>query len=367
MADPRIQRLAKLALGYSLDVKPGEEIGIQTSAIAGPLALELYAETLRRGAYPRVMISLDDQEEVFYSIASDEQLEHISPFTEFEIKNLDKIISVYSSHNLKALSNVDPEKQAKRYAAQAPLISVLMERYLSEWGRYLALPYPTSAMAQEAGMGVLEYEDLTYSACNVDKENPTEYWKKKSLEQDRLAKILNKIGTVRVVGEDTDLSLSTQGRTWENCDGHANLPDGEICTSPVEDTAEGRIRFTYPGVFQGREIEDISLTFKAGEVVEASAAKGEDLLQHMLKVDEGSRRLGEFAIGTNDDITRFTKNMLFDEKLANTIHLAIGTGLPTSGGENQSAIHWDILKDMRQGGKIFGDGKLIYEEGRFLI
>ncbi|MBU7004455.1 MAG: aminopeptidase, partial [Theionarchaea archaeon] len=353
--------------GYSLDANRGEHIGIQASTIAGPLALALYAEALRRGAYPKMMVSFDDQEEVYFSIASDEQLEHISPFTEFEIKNLDKIISVFGSHNLKALTNVDPGKLAKRNAAQAPLMSIFVERFISDSGHYVVLPYPTSAMAQEAGMGLIEYEDFVYTSCNVDKDDPVKYWIRKSEEQQRLVGILNDIDVFRVVGEDTDLTLSTKGRTWENCDGHLNLPDGEVCTTPVEKSVEGHIRFTYPGIFQGREIEDISLTFKDGDVVEASASKGEDLLLSMVKVDEGSKRVGEFAIGTNEDITRFTKNMLFDEKLGHTMHMALGAGLPSSGGENKSGIHWDILKDMSTGGKIYGDGKLIYKEGRFLI
>jgi len=366
MVEPRIGKLAELAVGYSLGVKPEEHIGIQTYTIAEPLALSLYADILRAGAYPRMMITLDDQEEVFFSIASDEQLEHVSPFTEFEVKNLDRITSILSSSNLKALSGVDPAKMARRNAAQANLASTFVERFVSN-GRYLALPYPTKAMAQEAGMGFFDYEDFVYTACGLNRDDPVEYWRKKSREQGRLVGILNEIEEFRVLGEDTDLTLSTKGRTWENCDGHMNMPDGEVCTSPVEKSVEGRIRFTYPGIFQGKEIEDISLTFRGGEVVESSASKGEDLLESMLQVDEGSRRVGEFAIGTNEDITRFTKEMLFDEKLGHTIHMALGSALPSSGGENLSGIHWDILKDMREGGKIYGGGKLIYQEGKFLI
>lgn len=367
MRDPRTQKLAELVLGYSLDVKSGETVGIQVPSVAAPLGLELYAEALRKGTHPHIMMSLEGKDEIFYSLANDEQLSHVSPFTEFEVKNLDRMISVVSSENLKELTNADPNKQAKRNASYRKLFEIYMQRFISEIGRLIILPFPTSAMAQEAGMGIREYEDFTYSACHVDEPNPLEAWRTISQKQAKLVEIFNKVEKLRIVGEDTDLSLSVKGRTWMNCDGHVNMPDGEICTSPVKESVNGSIRFTYPGIFQGKEVEDIKLIFQDGNVVEATAAKGEDLLTALLKVDDGVKMTGEIAIGTNESIHRFTNNILFDEKLGHTIHLALGSAIPMCGGKNQSAIHWDLIKDMQEGGQVYADEKIIYEEGKFLI
>jgi len=227
------------------------------------------------------------------------------------------------------------------------------------------LPYPTPAMAQESEMGMREHEDFTYGACHVDEPDPIHFWQRVSREQAKVVEQLDKLEELRIVGDDTDLKMCIKDRPWSNCDGRMNLPDGEICTSPVESSVQGKIRFTYPGIFQGKEIEDISLTFRDGKVVEYSAAKGEDLVRAVLSIDEGASMVGEIGIGTNEGISKFTKNMLFDEKLVNTIHLALGSALPMCGGTNESGIHWDILKDMREGGKIWGDGQLIYEDGAF--
>jgi aminopeptidase len=231
------------------------------------------------------------------------------------------------------------------------------------WG---GLPYPVDAMAQEAEMALPEYEDFVYSSCLVDREDPVAEWKKVRVEQQKVCDFLNKVSKIRVVGEDTDLSYSVKDRKWINCCGEKNMPDGEVFTAPVEDSVNGSIRFTFPGLFYGREIEDIRLSFKDGRVVKASAAKGDELLQQLLKID-GADRLGEAAIGTNYGISRFTKHMLFDEKMGGTVHMALGLNpIPETGGLNKSALHWDILKDMKKGGEIYADDKLFYKDGKFL-
>lgn len=367
MDDPRIRKLAALAVDYCLDVEPGNTVGIQGESIAEPMALSLFAEVLRKGAHPHVMMSMKGQEEVFYSLATEEHLSTVSPFRKFEVENLDRMITIMSSSNLKALTNVDPEKQAKHNAAYGELFRTYMERFASQNGRLVILPFPTAAMAQEAQMGTQEYEDFVYSACHVDQPDPMAAWRAISAEQQRLVDVLDHVDKLRIVGEGTDLEMSLKGRTWMNCDGHINMPDGEVCTSPVEDSVKGSIRFTYPGIFQGKEIEDVQLVFDGGEVAEYSARKGEELLEAILSVDGGSKRTGEVAIGTNENIKTFTKNILFDEKLGHTIHLAVGAGLPMCGGKNQSAIHWDLLKDMRDGGRILADGKEICRDGEILI
>ena len=215
-------------------------------------------------------------------------------------------------------------------------------------------------------MSLEEYEDFVYTSCFVDKPNPVEEWRKVHTQQEKASNFLNSVSEIHLVGEDTDITFNVKGRKWINCSGRENMPDGEIFTGPLENSVDGTIRFTYPGLVSGREIEDIRLTFKNGKVAEASAAKGDDLLQQLLKI-EGADRLGETAIGTNYGITKFTKNMLFDEKMGGTIHMAIGNSYPETGGVNKSAIHWDILKDMKKNGEIYADNKLFYKNGKFII
>ena len=211
-----------------------------------------------------------------------------------------------------------------------------------------------------------EYADYVFACCKLDDDDPVRSWRDLSAWQQGLCDRLKDYDSMRIVGKDTDLRFRCAGRSWINCDGHNNLPDGEVFTGPIEDSVEGTIRFTFPGVFQGEAVEDIFLRFEQGRVVEARAAEGEALLHGMIGTDEGARYVGEIAVGTNDRIDRFTRNMLLDEKMGGTIHLALGRGIPLCGSRNKSAIHWDLLKDMRDGGEIFADGKLIYQDGRFI-
>ncbi|MCW4055480.1 MAG: aminopeptidase, partial [Candidatus Bathyarchaeota archaeon] len=231
--------------------------------------------------------------------------------------------------------------------------------------KWALLPYPINAQAQEASMSLEEYEDFVYRSCMVDKENPIEEWRKIGRAQEKTCGLLDRVSQIRIVGEDTDLNLTVKGRKWINSDGKRNMPSGEVFTAPIEDSTDGTIRFTYPGIYAGKEVENITLTFKAGRVVSASAAKGSELLQEIIKI-EGADRPGEVAVGINYGINKFTKNMLFDEKMGGTIHMALGNSYPESGGLNRSAIHWDLLKDMKKGGEIYADGKLIYKDGEFL-
>ena len=214
-------------------------------------------------------------------------------------------------------------------------------------------------------MSLDEYSEFVFSCMNLNEEDPIQFWKKFSANQDKLCDRLKSVKEMRYVGQDTDLKFRCEGRKWINCDGRLNFPDGEVFTGPNEDSVEGTIRFTYPGIFQGQEIEVNFLRYEKGKIIEAHAAKGEALLLKLLDTDEGARYAGEIAIGTNENINRFTKNMLFDEKMGGTVHLAIGRSIPLSGGKNVSAIHWDMLKDMRDGGEIYADGQLIYRDGHF--
>jgi aminopeptidase len=264
------------------------------------------------------------------------------------------------------LSNIDPAKTRVRADARKEISDIFHQRAAEGKLRWTGLTYPANGEAQEAAMSLPEFEDFVYASCFVDKKDPIAEWRKIGKEQDRICKFLNQKDKVRIVGEDTDLTLSVKGRKWINCCGLLNMPDGEVGASPIENSANGTVRFTYPAIYDGREVEDISLTFKNGKVIKASAAKGEDLLKEILKV-KNADRLGETAIGTNYGITKFTKNIGFDEKMGGTIHMALGASYPESGGLNKSGIHWDILKDMKKDGEIYADKELFYKNGKFLI
>jgi aminopeptidase len=365
MVDPRIEKLAKLCVHYSVDLKPKENVVIQGTTVAFPLIHELYKECLLCDAYPTVLPRLET-EFTFYKVAKEHQLKYVSPLQKFLAENIDVSIGLFCEPSPKGLTNIDPAKIRMRRAAGAEISKTFFRREAEGKFRWTGLPYPINSQAQEAAMSLEEYEDFVYSSCMVDKKDPAAEWKKVQREQEKTCAFLNKADKIRVVGEDTDLTFKVKGRKWINCSGQKNMPDGEVFTAPVENSTNGTIRFTFPGIYASREIEDIKLTFKAGKVVKASAEKGDGLLQQLLKID-GAHRLGETAIGTNYGITRFTKDMLFDEKMGGTIHMALGLNpSPDTGGKNESALHWDILKDMKKGGEIYADGNLFYKNGKFL-
>ncbi|MFW9830253.1 MAG: aminopeptidase [Candidatus Thorarchaeota archaeon] len=365
MVDERISRLAKLTVEYSLNVKKGDLVGIGAPAFAEPLVLELTREIMKAGGHPFIRISFPRAQEIFYRYAQEHQLDYVNPLLLDVVDKVDGYIVIYSSDNRKAMANVDPAKQARAAKAQTELQKRFTARLKQGW--YALIPYPSASLAQEGNMGTEEYEEFVYRACLVDKPNPVELWKKISKKQAKITAYLNTKNLIRFESNDVDFTAKMTGRNWVNADGHLNMPDGEIFTSPIEDSAEGTIRFSYPGIFMGKEVEDISLTFEKGLVTKATAEKGQELLDHILDIDEGARRLGEIAIGTNPGITKFTKHILFDEKLTGTIHCALGTGFEESGGKNESAIHWDLLADMSKGGKIFADEELFYKNGKFLM
>jgi len=364
------EKLAKLVVHYSLEIKKGDLVSIEGSDTANPLKLACYIECVKVGAHPILSSGLKGAGEAFYKYASDEQLMYISPMMKTILGTYQKRIQISSDYNRKKMALVPPEKMnmIHKNPEFPELMKMYQERLAKKELMWVICPYPCSAMAQEANMGDMDYKEFVYKALKLDEDDPAAYWKSVKVEQEKKVEFLNKIDKIHVVGEDTDLHLSVKGRPWESCAGEQNLPDGEIFTSPLEDSANGHIRFTYPGIYQGKEVEDIYLEFKDGKVVKATASKGQELLDEVLKVDNADI-LGEFAVGTNFGITKFTKNMLFDEKIGGTMHMALGMGFPETGSKNlTAAIHWDILKDMtKPGSKILADGKVIYEEGKWLI
>ena len=367
MADPRVEKLADVLVNYSVAVQPGDTVMIQGQTITSPLLKAVYAKVLQAGGHPLMRPSIPGTRELFFRYASDEQLQHVPEPVKLIIETYDVAIRIEGKENTKALSNVDPAKMVLSSRAQAGLMKTYMERTAAGEFRWVIALFPTNAHAQDAEVSLSEYEDFVYGACMPDSDDPVGYWRRFSAWQQQIVDWLEGKERVHVVGPETDLRLSIAGRTFINCDGKYNMPDGEVCTSPVEDSAEGHVYFSYPAIYQGREVAGVRLWFEGGKVVKASADKNEDFLLQALDTDEGARYLGEFAIGTNKGITEFTRQTLFDEKINNSFHLALGSGLAETGGKNESAIHWDMICDMRTGGEIWVDDELLYKDGDFVI
>ncbi len=365
--DIRVERLAKLLVAYSVDVQPGERVLIRSSSVAAPLIRAVYEQVLVYGGHPMVQLSLPGLEEIFYETADETQLKFIDPVEEQIIEEFDALVALRAPSNTRALSGVDPEKQRIRGRARQRIMQRYMERSAKGELKWVGTLYPTHASAQEADMSLRRYADFVYGTFYCDREDPVAEWERIHEEQQRIIDWLEGREHVEIGGPNAELTLSIAGRTFVNSDGHHNMPSGEIFTGPVEDSVNGWVRFTYPSIAGGREVEGIELWFEDGKVVKAKAKKNEDYLMKMLDTDERSRYLGEFAIGTNYQIQQFTKNILFDEKIGGSFHMAIGAGYPETGSLNRSAVHWDMICDMRNGGEIRVDGDLMYEDGAFVI
>jgi len=367
MADTRIVKLAQTLVDYSVAIVKGDRVLINGNALAEPLLKEIYTRVLQTGGHPLMMVSLPSTEEVFFKNASDEQLKHVPRPLELTMETYDARISVLAESNTKALSNVEPEKIVIQQRARTEMMRTFMRRSASGELRWTVGPFPTNSSAQDAEMSLSEYEDFVYDACLPDMDDPVGYWQRFSARQEKLVTWLKGKTKVRVRGLDTDLHLSIAERTFINCDGHHNMPDGEIFTGPVEDSIEGNVLFSYPAIYRGRELTGVRLWFEKGKVVKASADKNEDFLLQTLDTDAGSRFIGEFAIGTSPGITRFTREILFDEKISGSFHMALGAGYPETGSKNESAIHWDMICDLRDGGEIWVDDECFYQNGEFII
>ncbi|MEM4618169.1 MAG: aminopeptidase [Ignisphaera sp.] len=359
-------KYAKLIVDYCVDIKKLDEVIITSSIEAYPLVIEIYKEAIKRGAYPRFLLNDDAMSEIFYKYASTELLEYLSPIDRFIMENIDVRISILSPTHTKPLMNIDPERRKIREKALKELKQIFMNREASGKLRWVVAAYPTKAMAQEAGMGIIEFEEFVIKAVKLSEEDPVKAWIEQANRQNKVIKLLSRVDELRFVSEDTDLVVKVGGRTWINDDGKNNMPGGEVFTAPHEDSAEGYITFTYPAIYGGVEVEGIRLRFRNGNVIDAYAMKGDEFLKKILEVDEGVKKIGELAFGLNYNINRFTKQILFDEKIGGTIHIALGFAYLRTGGRNVSAVHWDMIKDMRDG-LVYADGDLVYKNGKFVI
>lgn len=367
MADPRVEKLAEVLVRYSLALKPGQLFRISAPSAAAPLVRALVKQTLLVGAHPLPRIALEGVDELLYRHGSDEQLRYVPEVTRQEVEAMDATISVLASENTRALSGADPQRVALRRQAVRTMQARIMQRAAEGALNWCVTLFPTNAAAQDADMSLSDYEDFVYAACKLNESDPVAAWVASRDEQQRIADFLEAASEVRLVAPDTDLTYRVAGRKWVNCYGDRNFPDGEVFSGPEEASATGTIRYSFPAVYSGREVSDVRLWFEGGKVVKATAAKGEELLHSLLDMDEGARRLGEVAFGTNYGIQRFSRNILFDEKIGGTVHLALGAGYPETGSTNESALHWDMICDMRQGGEAYADGRLFYKDGKFLV
>ncbi len=367
MTDPRLKKLADVLVNYSIQVKPGDLIYLRSNIVAEPLLNEVYGFIMRAGGLPQLGIYSDPLTEIFFKQASQKQLDWVSPMDIHMYEKADAIIHLRADSNTRALSGVKPESQAARAKATRGLTETYMRRSAEKSLRWVVTNFPCNAFAQEANMSLKEYEDFVYSATYSDRDDPVVEWTRIHKEQQRIVDWLNGKKTVTVKSPNADLTLSIAGRTFVNSDGRNNMPSGEVFTGPVEESANGWVKFTYPAIREGREVEGVRLEFKDGKVVEATAVKNEEYLLSQLDTDEGARYLGEFAIGTNYGIQKFTKSILFDEKIGGSFHMAVGAGYPETGSKNKSSIHWDFICDVRQDSEIRVDGELLYKDGAFQI
>ena len=366
MIDSRVDRLAEVLVSYSTRVGRGDVVLIESSALAAPLVRAVYRRVLEAGGHPHTRISIEGVAEHLLKNGSDEQLAWLNPTRLEEFERVDVRMVFDSEVNTRSLTGVDPTRQAIAARARERLRDVQLERAANGEMRWVVTLFPTNASAQDAEMSLSQYEDFVFAAGLLEHDDPLAEWRRFGERVGRLGAWLGTKDEIRVVSNGTDVTLGVGGRTWIPCDGKENFPDGEVFTAPIETRVDGTVDFTFPAAFQGRVIEGIRLRFQEGEVVEARARRGQAFLDEMLGLDEGARRVGEFAFGLNESIQEFTRNTLFDEKIGGTMHLALGKAYPESGGTNRSALHWDLVCDLRPGSEVYADGELVYRDGHFL-
>lgn len=373
MRDPRLDKLASVIVNYSCGVQPGWLVRLVGEPVATPLLEALYEQLIIAGANVHARLLPDSFAEIFFEHASEAQMDFINPLALEEVKTVDCSIGLWAETNTKAMSNVDPKKQARTTAARRPISKIFMERAGKGELKWCGTLYPTAASAQDAEMSLREYEDFVFRAGLLHLEDPVAGWREISTRQQKLTDYLNGKKIIHFeAANGTDLTVEVDDMTWINCCGHENFPDGEVFTGPnlkaTNGGVNGYVKYHFPASRAGREVHDIELWLEGGKVVKAKASKNQAFLEAMLALDDGASFVGEIAIGTNYSIQQYTKNTLFDEKIGGTFHMAVGAGYPESGNANESGLHWDMVCDLRApagGGKITVDGQTISENGIF--
>jgi len=367
MPDPRLLKLADILVNYSLKIQPGDWVAVNGDMVTEPLMVEVMSAITKAGGHATLLMGSDALSETFMREASEEQLKWVSPVADLVYNKVDALMTIWGTNNTRSQTNIDPTKDQIRGVAYSELMKTYMRRIAEKELRWVGTQYPCPAFAQEADMSLTEYEDFVFGTTFADRDDPIAEWKRIHDEQQVIVDWLKGKKSVTVKSPNADISLSIAGRDFINSDGKKNMPSGEVYTSPIENSANGWVNFTYPAIRAGREVEGVRLEFKDGKVVNASAKKNEAYLLSQLDSDEGARYLGEFAIGTNYGITKFTKSILYDEKIGGSFHMAVGAGFPEVGGTNTSSIHWDFICDIQEDSEIRVDGELLYKNGQFQI
>lgn len=367
MFEDMAPKLARIMTEYSQPVQKGDFVVVMTSIHTEPLAMAMQEAILRRGGHPFIVTSFPDLGEQYLMLADDDQLQWANPVIKKLVETVDVYYSTWAHSNNKALARIDPKRLQLNQQGNKEINDIYRERTASGEIRWCILPWPTQADAQQADMGLLAWTTFIYEACGLHLDDPLEYWLNMRDRQSRLVDYLNEKSEIHVKGLGIDLHLCIKGRKWMNSHGAKNFPDGEVFTGPVEDSVNGYVEFNFPTVYMNREVSGVRLEYRDGVVVDATAAKGEDFLLSQLDLDEDARKMGEFAIGTNDFIQEFTGSTLYDEKIGGTIHMALGLSLPGTGGTNVSQVHWDMVHNMKDGGEIYVDGELFYRAGEFMV
>lgn len=366
-----LSKYADLLVNYCLELKEGEQVLVNTTILAEPLVREVYRQALRVGAHIEVDFQFREKQRIFMQEASDAQLRHVSPFFQQAMTHFDAYLFIRAPYNLRENAATEGGEKGKiRSEAMNEMAQIYAER-TAKRGQKGGMKrnlcqFPTDAAAQEAGMSLEEYEQFVYQACKLYEPDPKNAWLEVRKSQQRITDFLNKSKQIHYLGNNIDLTFSCEGRTWINSDGQTNMPSGEVYTSPLENSVNGTVRFSFPSIYNGHEVEGVTLAVKNGYIEHWEATRGKDFLDKIF-AQKGTRRFGEAAIGTNYGINRMTKNILFDEKIGGTVHLAIGQSYLQCGGLNQSPVHWDMITDMTNNGQIWADGEKIYENGLFLI
>jgi aminopeptidase len=361
-----IEKYAKLLVEYSLYLKENEKVFVRSTTLAEPLLKEFYKEAIRAGAIVEFEIAFKDQEEILLEHGNKKQLQFLSPSYTTAVKEFDAYLVIRASQSPGDVYNISDENRSVRSDAISPFNKMYFERLGNGSLKRSLCQFPTEAAAEIAGMNLESYTNFIQSACFLDCDDPAVEWKKLSQMQQGIVDYLNRCDKIIYRNSSFEISFSVKDRIWINSDGKANMPSGEVFTSPVENSVNGEVYFNYPSLMWGEEVYGVRLIVKNGEIVEWSAEQGKDVLDKVFKI-EGSRWFGEVAVGTNYNIQQPTKNILFDEKIGGTIHMAVGQSYLQTGGKNHSTIHWDLITDMKEGGEILADGNLIYKNGKFLI
>lgn len=361
-----LRKYAKLLVQYCLDLQPEEKLFVSTSTLAEPLLREVYREAIRAGAQVETDISFEGQQAIFLEEASESQLLTPPLFYGTAMETFDAYLHIRAPYSLRNVADAHAEKAQIRRKAMKGLNQTYFERTATRELKRNLCDFPTEAAALQADMSLADYQQFVFNACKLDEPDPIQSWRDLRNRQQHIVDLLNQRSDFHYLGPNIDIRFSTKGRTWINSDGQTNMPSGEVYTSPVEDSVNGKVHFTYPAPYQGQEVAGVTLWVENGEVVKWEAEKGKPFLDSILEL-EGARHFGEIAIGTNYQIQTFTRNILFDEKIGGTVHMALGQSYLQTGGKNQSPIHWDMITDMKKGGQIFADSEKIYENGQFLF